>query len=365
MNRLHTVGVWLSYAAIGLLTLELASRADDYLRHGASFWKPYSIDTIFEPSEFGLTGRPNARFMKWSLNSLGYRGPEPVPGRTNVLTFGASETFGLYETPDNEDPRQLERELNRSAPRFNVVNIAVPGMTIGKVDYFEHAIDQLAPRYVVVYPSPANYIGVTQPFCGRPTQPVVRGVALSDEVRMFGKTRELAKRVLPAKLMTALRRASTEIDARKLDVIARVPDETIDAFRHDVACITDAAKRHGVTVLLVTHPTFFGVDRQVPLTELDRQLLVAWRRFYPVLSEDGFLDLENRANVALRVVAAQAEVEIVDAAAEVPPGPKYFADFVHPTDLGSAMIATLIAAKISGGDGAGPMSNSDRMLAPG
>ena len=101
MLRLHTIRAWLTYAAVAFATLELAARTDDLLRYGASFWQPYTIDTIFQPSEFGRTGRPGARFTKWDLNSLGYRGPEPVPGRTNILTFGASETFGLYETPDN------------------------------------------------------------------------------------------------------------------------------------------------------------------------------------------------------------------------------------------------------------------------
>ena len=347
MKRLHTIRVWLTYAAIAFVTFDLAARVDDFVRYGAAIFQPYSIDTVFQPSEFGLAGRPNARFTKWIFNALGYRGPEPVPGRANVLVFGASETFGLYETPGNEYPRQLERELNQAGPHWNVVNIAIPGMSIGKVGYFERAAKQLAPRYAVVYPSPAHYIGVTQPYCGRPTKPVASGVRLFDHVRILGKIRELIKRVLPAKVMTVLRRVSTQFEARELEVVDKVPEDSIDAFRKDIACITEAARRRGIAVLLVTHPTYFGLDRSVPLTALDHQQLAAWRRFYPALAEDGFLDLERRANIALRAYAAAAGVEVVDAAAAVPPGPKYFADFVHPTDLGSAMIAKLLAAKIA------------------
>ena len=347
MKNAARIRTCVTYAAIVFVTFEIAARTEDFVRYDAPFWESYTIEGLFQPSEFGRTGKPHARYAKWSLNSLGYRGPEPVPGRINVLTFGASETFGLYESPGNEYPRQLERELDRAEERFNVVNIAIPGMSIGKIDYLERAEIQLAPRYAVIYPSPANYIGTTQPFCGRTTPPVPSQVSLLDHVRVLGRLRDLSKRVVSPDMMTVARRAAARFETRDQVVQERVHEETIDAFRRDLSCIVDSAKRHHVTVILVTHPTFFGQDRSAPLTELDRQQLSAWRRFYPELAEDGLLDLERRTDAALRGYAVEAGIQVVDAAGEVPPGPKYFADFVHLTDLGAAIVARLVAQRIT------------------
>jgi hypothetical protein len=357
MKTTAIIRIGLVYAAIGFVTFELAARVEDLVRYGAPFWKAYTIETLFQPSEFGRSGRPNARYAKWSLNSLGYRGPEPVPGRINVVTFGASETFGLYESPGNEFPRQLERELARhplgptqsphEEKRFQVINIAVPGISIGKVNYLELAEERLAPRYLVIYPSPANYIGITSPFCGRPPAPEPTTISPLDHVRILGKVRDLSKRVIPPDMLAMARAASLRLNEHNHDVMQAVPEATIDAIRDDLACVAESAKRHDVRIVLVTHPTFFGLHRGVALSKLDRQQLSAWRRFYPKLAESGFLDLERRTDAALRAYAAEAGLSVVDAAAEVPPGPAYFADFVHLTDLGAATVARLVARTIA------------------
>ena len=105
---------WTAYALLALLTLECCARLEDSLRQQAPMNRPHNIDSVFHDSPEGRQGRPGARFAKWSMNSLGYRSPEPRPDSSvRILTFGASETFGLYESAGNEYPRQLERELQR------------------------------------------------------------------------------------------------------------------------------------------------------------------------------------------------------------------------------------------------------------
>ena len=76
-------------------------------------------------------------------------------------------------------------------------------------------------------------------------------------------------------------------------------------------------------------------------------MMLAWRRFYPDLLETGFLDLEQRANTATRQLAAQRGIELVDAAVFIPPGPRYFGDFVHFADAGSQKMAEKLAAQVS------------------
>jgi lysophospholipase L1-like esterase len=71
--------------------------------------------------------------------------------------------------------------------------------------------------------------------------------------------------------------------------------------------------------------------------------MVAWRRFYPGLAEDGFLDLERRANHETREVARRRGLPLFDAARRVPRGPEHFADFVHFTDAGAEAMARGVA----------------------
>src|SRR5437016_13078311 len=98
-----------------VLTLEVCARVDNYVSYGMPFFGSDSIDSLYTTDRLGKCGLPNARYRKWKLNSLGYRGPELHPGRQRIICIGASETFGLYEDEGQEYPRQLERELNRRA----------------------------------------------------------------------------------------------------------------------------------------------------------------------------------------------------------------------------------------------------------
>ena len=118
-----------------------------------------------------------------------------------------------------------------------------------------------------------------------------------------------------------------------------VSQTSIDAFRSDLLCVINRAKSLGVEPILLTHATYFGSALQPQ----DEAMMLSWRRFYPELSESGFIDLENRANDAIRAVGRDAGVKVVDAALLIPRGPKYFADFVHFTDSGAARMAALIA----------------------
>lgn len=333
----------LGYVALAVVTLELAARIDDSVKEGAPLLKPYTINTLFRPSPFGREGVPGAHFSKWQMNSLGYRGPELRDGRSNIVTFGASETFGLYESLNHEYPRALEARLDQALPQaYNVVNIAIPGIRIGRIGYLERSLEQTQARHVVVYPSPANYIGTAVPFCRQTSTPVASSMGVADMFRLSGKLDQLAKKLISPQLLSPVRSLMIRWANRKETPVARVPDETLSALREDLHCVVRAVQRRHASPVLVTHATYFG-DKVA--TE-DAAMLLAWRRFYPELLEEGFLDLEKRANDVIRAVAAEHQVPLVDAAAAIPRGPAHFADFVHFTDKGAASMAGLLAEAI-------------------
>jgi hypothetical protein len=335
----------LASGLVALLTFEGCARLDDHLRQGAPLWGPYSINTLFSASPLGREGRPNASFGKWRLNSLGYRGPDIAPGRTNIVVAGASETFGIYESPDHEYPRLLQRRLDEWQPeRFNVVNAAIPGMRIGRVDYLSNAMTLVGARYVVLYPTPANYIGATTPYCGRPTSPVPVQLGVSDHVRLVGRLETLFKANAPDFVMNSLRKFYVDVASREVPVAEDVSAASVDAFREDLRCAIRTIEANGAIPILLTHATYFGPVATARAE--DRAMLVAWRRFYPDIREEGLLRLGLRANEVIRAIGRETGTEVIDAARGVPPGPGHFADFVHFTDQGAAVMAALIAERL-------------------
>jgi hypothetical protein len=332
---------YLASILIFLLTLEGLARLDDYVRDGADLVAPYDIDNLFQTGVTSRVGRPGARYAKWQMNQSGYRGPEPQAGQDIVLVYGASEAFGLYESPGTEVPRQLEAQLNqRLNPAVSVVNIALPGLRVGRMPYLDQAMTRLRPTHVVIYPTPAAYIGLAKGYCHAPPETIGQPAPRHMTWRLSGKLELLFKKQAPGWLMTALRRLDVWRAARNMVVSQQVPDATIKAFAEDVDCAIEHIRQQGAKPILLTHATRFGATPGPG----DEDMLLAWRRSYPDLAEEGFLDMERRANLALIELASRQGVRLVRADQVLPPGPIYFADFVHFTDTGALTLAKALAA---------------------
>jgi lysophospholipase L1-like esterase len=321
-------------------TLEVCARLDDWLTYRAPLLGPYNSETLYTYDQLGKKGRPNARYLKWRLNSLGYRGPELQPGRIPVACIGSSETFGLYEREGGEWPRRLEQELNLRAGRdvFQVINAAYPGMSVATAARrLPQLIEAASPRLFVIYPSFASYIWL--PYLRPEAAP--RSFAPWLELRMAERVKTLAKDLIPERLLNLSRRLAIWLAVQRgLPVMDRLPEENIARFRSDLEQLLDRIEEFGAKAVLVTHATRFGGRFPVE----DHSLLVAWRRFYPMLAEEGFLDMERRMNQVLRDVAWQRGLILVDAAEKIEPGPRTFVEFVHFTDAGAAQLAGLVAA---------------------
>lgn len=318
-----------------LVTLEICAHLDDTLTYGAPFLGNYSIDSIFAFGPNGKHGVPNARFKRWQLDSNGFRNPEPVPGRPRILVIGASESFGISEPSGMEYPAQLQRVLSERGLDFSVINAAIPGMRHGYVEYLRDALERVRPAYVLFYPSPANYIGRTAPLCGaQRTWPVGGAESKRPQSRVLPRVWDVFKASAPAPLMEGIRRFQIRL-ALNGEALPRVPDATIAAYRSDLECALDAVERAGARPLILGHATRFGPG----LTAAEPLEMLTWRTFYPELSERGFTDLEARANAAAAEVATAREIPFSDLSTRVPPGPRYFSDFVHFTGEGAALVA--------------------------
>jgi lysophospholipase L1-like esterase len=342
MNSLRVAFRTIFCLLVALVVLEMCSRADDVLSFGAPFWGKYDDQSLYVIDKIGKWGKPGARYERWQLNSLGYRGPELQPGTIRIVCFGASQTFGLYEGPDGEYPRQLEKKINGSlgAPIFQVVNAAFPGETLPTAALrVPQVVSQVHPSYALIYPALANYISIASK--RRSSSDIDGSVpqsASAFDFRIANRVRNLLKRIVPEGVQTWLRQRQIDSETANIRVMERLPEESVDRFREDLMTLIVALKEHDVEPVLITEATTFGATP----SSRDRELLTAWRKFYPSLKESGFVDMENRMNYAIRDIARRENLLLIDAAVEIPHGPKYFADFVHFTSAGAeAMAATL------------------------
>jgi lysophospholipase L1-like esterase len=355
---------------IFVVVLELCARVDDALSYGAPLSGPYSSENLFLQDQIGKRGRPGARYQKWRLNSLGYRGPELRSETIRIECIGASETFGLYEAEGREYPRQLERDLNSRARKdsFQVVNVALVGQTVATAALrVPETVDEIHPTIAIIYPSVADYIWLAwvrdNPVSSATSRMTDSGqprVRIRIELRITERVGNLLKQALPQFVQTKLRQLVIDEDTVKnhYPIMDRVPNENVRRFQKDLLRLVAALRARGVEPVLVTHATVFG--NLLPVRDWD--LLVAWRKFYPMLREGGFLDMEQRMNDVIRAVASQEQILLIDASNEMPPGRKYFVDFSHFTTAGAEMMASLLA------DGLEPLIDArlsqGRLVAP-
>ena len=334
---------WALLAVACLLTLEAAARVDDWLSYGAPLFGNYDIDQLFQATPGGLRGVPHGRYAKWQLNSRGYRGPEirSDSGQIRIVTYGASETFGIYEDPGQEFARVLERDLNAAshAGNFEVVNAGIPGMRVGSgISYLQEIGATLHPRAVIIYPTPTHYIGVARPYCERAVDAPSIPPRQAPELRVLEKARDRLKELLPPTVLTWLRKASIAWSVRDRTVLERVAPASLDAFRSDLECAIRATREIGAVPILVTHANRFGAVARPD----DDYWLTGWRLQYPDLRQQGLLTLETSANAVIRSVAHGEDVPLVDAATALSGDGRNFADHAHFTDLGSQRMARLL-----------------------
>jgi hypothetical protein len=338
--------LWLAIVLTCVGSAELTARLEDRLRLGIDWFAvpDHDRDLILHDG-LGIRGRPNGRFKKWSLNSFGFRHAEmsidPPNDCVRDIVLGASETFGLYESPGKEYPAQLEAALRR-VECHEVVNAAVAGLTLkGQIRLWENWASRFRPDIVVVYPTPGFYLANSPPqFPGPPSMD-------SGPLPPWWTPRliERAKDVFEFPEFIQRRRVE-----RRVASITRsepgwaypvLPPDRLAMFEADLEQLTAAIQATGARAVLLTHATRFAGK---PAAD-DQDALLAWRQFTPKASAEILLEFEARAAEATRQVANLKEAALVDVRAAMNGHREWFAegDALHFNDAGAGVMADLIA----------------------
>ncbi len=346
---------WVGLAVLFVVTLEVCARIDDWLTWGAPPWGHYSHALLLTIDELGPHCRFGARFERWRVNSHGFRGPETTMQKpekvTRIIVIGASETFGLYESPEKEFPAQLGQMLELAEPgRYEVLNAGCAGMTQPRfIHYYRVWLTKFKPDIVIYYPTPASYLWTIPPTTDLVTRkgPPAR---LPETIRLKRKTKTALLGFLPV----ALKRHGRELRARRRHrkhlrkvgwVWEETPPERIALFEEHLTALVEEITGSGARMILGTHAHRFPEKRDA-WTATDETLMAAWRRHHPATTERILLEMEDGTNEAVRRLGGRLGVPVIDLAADVPRKGTHFADFSHFTDRGAEIVARKIAQKI-------------------
>jgi len=347
-----------------VVTLDIAARVDDWVRWRAPFGESYDHSNLVTSDSITLRGRAGYRFEKWAMNSHGFRGPELFTGENSrpvrVVTLGASETFGLFESAGGEYPARLQALLDSLSPRrFEVVNTALPGMSLLAMrPYLRHVVAPLKPDVVLVYPSPSFFLEISPPRVRPPSTGDTRersagaissGISVASAARVRNKARTLIKQLVPVRVQLAIRQGRLHLTRSRHDadwVWTSVPVDRMQMFEEQLEQVVQDIEDLGAAPVLVTHSNRF-LHRGEPFSIEDRQhLLAVVSAYWPRASEDVAIGVDSAANRRLRSLAVNRSVPIVETERRIPADAVHFADYSHFTDAGAARMAALIAEQL-------------------
>jgi hypothetical protein len=330
-------------------TLELCTRVEAWWRWDAPFFGPYSSEILRTTDEIGTRNRPGARFEKWAINGAGFRGPElrleKPPGVVRVGIAGASEVFGLYESPDKDVTAQLRQQLSAAPGRFEVVNLAAAGITPPRMrELYERWAGRFGFDFVVIYPTPAFYLDLDPP---ARTQGPRRAAGPPEgfSLRLPDKLWRALRELLPAGFQAWLKRLQIERVRRAHGpewVWSQAPPDRVALFESDLVELVRSIERSGARVILATHANRF-TSAQRPG---DEAAMLGWIRFYPRATAECLLDMEKQANDAVRRLGRERGLSVVDLEQLAGKDPGSYADFAHFTDEGASRVAAALGAEL-------------------
>lgn len=350
-----------------MIAIEICARIDDKISFSAPLIPKYNSDSLRSYDKDGLPiNVPNSRFEKWQHNRYGFRGPDfeeisPV-GTTRIICLGASESYGLHESPGKEWPAQLQELL--PSPQFQIVNASRAGLGFNSYErYVEKYILPLHPDKLVLVINPLFYfdnlekslsIKKSTTRSGPQSPGRSRIQTVIDNCRSLPKIKTTVKAAFAANFPNVFERYQVWNLMRQLknyeatslkgkQTLDQVPDEYVKHLHTDLKRLVSSISQHNIDVIVCTYPSLAShenIDRY-PVQLLDL------RRFFARYSLVGVAAAIDAFNTTVTTVASEMKIKLVEGNKSVPKTSEFFGDGVHYTDRGALFFATAVAKQVN------------------
>jgi lysophospholipase L1-like esterase len=347
---------WSLLVACFLGTVELACRIEQWFLYDAPVLGMYTYDTaLFTMDEYGIRGKPNGAYEKWRLNSFGFRGPEirrdKSSHRMRVVCVGASETFGLYESPGAEWPRQLESLLGNAEVESEVVNAAIAGMSLfQRTLHIQYRLIPFEPDVVLFMLEYGSYAGMTeQRLKGRQDKSVglpsrTDIIASLKALRTVSRLKDVFLPRLPIQIQKGFEQLERGAKLRlkenelgpKFRSIAHVAPFEVDVFRRDLERLYAVSSAAGVRLVLLS-PAMWFTERNFDMTYLS----------WPYLDESWWKEAQSVLSATARNFANERHLPYIDLSEAVRGHEsEWMMDMLHFNDSGAKQVALRVADQV-------------------
>lgn len=347
---------WVLFVACFLGTIEFACRVEQRLLYDAPILGMYTYDTaLFTTDEYGITGKANGAYEKWRLNSFGFRGPEirrdKSSHRMRVVCVGASETFGLYESPGAEWPRQLESLLGNAEAETEVINAAIAGMSLlQRTLHIQYRLIPFEPDVVLFMLEYGSYAGMTeQRLKGRQDKSVglpsrTDIIASLKALRTVSRLKDVFLPRLPIQIQKGFEQLERGAKLRlkenelgpKFRSITHVAPFEVDVFRRDLERLYAVSSAAGVRLVLLS-PAMWFTERNFDMTYLS----------WPYLDESWWKEAQSVLSATARNFANERHLPYIDLSEAVRGHEaEWMMDMLHFNDSGAKQVARRVADQI-------------------
>jgi lysophospholipase L1-like esterase len=353
---LRGLSTGLGIGALSLVVFELLLRVYNPIGlpvRGTQIVLPINKRIVFDnPIENSKLDRE----IRLSYNSIGYRGPDPVPNPDEVyeiFTVGGSTTHSARQSDGIDWPAQLGALLDREFANTWVNNAGLEGhSTFGHRFLLEQDLLARRPDMILFL------IGLNDR--GREQERIWDVQQKPDEQALIDRLVARSEVLSTALVLWRVRRAERQglrhfefelddlpvVDRSKENPAAAVREMVekgyVDAYRERVRTLVRLCREAGVEPVLVTQPVLFG-DGIDPRTGVE----IGERDWGDGVSASlGWATLDAYNRVTLEV-AAEEGVFAIDLASRVPRDSGLYYDWVHFTNEGSRVVADQIAAALA------------------
>lgn len=282
-------------------------------------------------------------FVSLHINSLGFRGEEfPLekqPGELRIACLGASTTFCAEASSDEQTwPAKLQADLSARYPDrlIRVINAGIPGYCIEhSAENLRRRVLPLQPDLVILYHAYNDIID--------DSRAIAAAAGLVDEaepaVTLGDRLSDISVLYTVASKNLAIRSGGKQPSASTQQLNA-LPDEMPDHFISELAAIHAELKARDIQLVLSTFITKFRPSQPPEVQRANADITAIYMPWMSMeMLNESFADY----NAAIRAFAKTHQLPIVLDTDSIPADGEHFADCIHFTDAGSALMAQRFA----------------------